>query len=273
MLHGRGELYFQTKEIVIDSTKEYGNQILGYHRRIVDHQLAGLRSMGCNIERNDSMVAVFHPSKRQPFYNRVIDVHMDELTLDGVIHELPCGTSIEVTPFSLPTNCESILDKNGFMHTLSTVVLAKELLHTPVLPDIPFDVVNINSLQLAVDGLSLFSTFFKKPDETDEHVAIRYKNNLGKGPHLVVFDKKKPIATIGAIIEGDTASVYNGIVLAEYRSSGLITQRLCLEMEKYLCEAGVGFYYYKTRNRAVATLAPRYLGLKSLYNERIYEKN
>jgi len=271
----KDRLYFKPEELVIDRSIADIQKRRIIHSRITRLQLEGLSDMGCQVSKKETCTEVTnHSSKNITFYNRLMEITATEKSFLELFQSCTPPVSFEITPFSLPENIETILNNLGAKHTLSTVILGKEILSAPIISDTEHTVrVLKESDDLFESAFSLFSSFFTKPGESPKEAKKRFKENIGKGPHLIAINQNRVIGSIGSILNNGLASVYHTIISPEYRLGIALGLRLGLEMEKSLFEQGVDCYYYKTRNRAVFRGAQTIMGLTNIYTERIYEKN
>ena len=119
-------------------------------------------------------------------------------------------------------------------------------------------------------GFDVFSRFFIKKGEETFEAERRFRHNIQNGPHKVAFDGDAPVAMIGAIVNGDTATVYSGFIDELYRYS-MLAEALRRDLQNTLIDRGILYIYMKTRSRAISLYAQRFLTFSNVYNERIYE--
>jgi len=212
------------------------------------------------------------------FYRRIMDLNFTPEELASFIRDRRSPqfrTSIVITPFTQPKNAEQILIGEGARHTLSSVVMGKELDPSSTLPSLSID--EGFTFEVVLPGsphekllMSIFFPFFAKSEETEEDVAKRLAHNVKNGPHILALDGQKPVGMAGAIVFGEVASIYAGIIDEDYRNTRIL-DRLALEMTNVLTEKGVNFVYIKSRNKGLLGYARRFFGFGHLYNERVYE--
>lgn len=266
------DLYYSYDSIKLESRDNLSVFASRWYPRIIDHEINGLKSMGCQVDFGDSWTIVRNVERPvDSYYNRVLDIKGDDREsfvhlLDSLKYE-----SVEITPFTSFRDIEDILQEKCFIHTFSSIVLGKELVRSTEVFKIPYKVKRIDNDSLEASALPIFRSFHKKAGESESTVAERFHNNLERGPHFVILDSDRCVGVGGAIVDGVVASVYAGAIKPSFRGGG-VGIRLASEIENELANNGVEFVYYKTRNRAVARGSRIYLGLRHLYNERVYGK-
>lgn len=250
-----------------------------WHRMITEHEVSGLKSLGCQVEICSNWIIVSQNPRSTSsiaYFNRIIDIKASEDELKNLIEtKRRCSpqTSFVINPFTLPRNAESILADYGASNVLSSMVIGKELIKVEPLPDTQFVVCPItpeSSLENKERLFDLFSNFFLKNGESENDARRRLTHNMRNGAHFLALNKGEPVAMAGAAIYGEVASGYTGIVKDEYRTTNIL-DRLGLELANSLIKGGVKFVYMKSRNRGLIGYARRYYGFKSLYGERVYE--
>lgn len=266
-------LYLNPKDLELESGNHHGRQL---YQRIIAHEISGLESMGCRVENQVGYIRVYSPESKQhlAFLNRIIAINTDTEHLRDVanliksLHDTP--VSFEISPYTKPSCTEEILKNEGFRHVLSSDVLGKELTSTEQLPGTPFEIKRITDSKSANDLYHVFSKFFLKDGETESEARERLRHNLAHGPHLIVYLDNRPVGMTGGIIFEDMASAYAGYIDPEFRRTNVVL-RLTKELCRELFKDGARYVYFKSRNRAVIYGGKIFLGLKHLYNERIYE--
>ncbi len=262
------ENYYDKAEIKLKEVVP-NEGILEWSQRITSHELSGLELMGCCVENKESgLISTYHDN-RIVFFNRTIGVSIDNVPLANVE---PLPREVIVSSFiKKPKKVELYLENTGWDHTLSSIILVTRLDSKLQAPDVSFRFEDVKSDTNFKEGFSVFSSFFMKPDEALSDTRSRFSHNVKHGPHKVAFRETEPIAMVGSIVIGDTATIYSGIVDNRYRNTKLLDAMLCC-LNGSLISEGVSYIYMKTRNRAVSLYAQRFYGVEHIYNERVYEK-
>lgn len=266
-------LYYDQNNIVVEGKSEASELAVKWYSKIISHELGGLASLGCTAERIRDWTVIHNAQQQEStFLNRVVDICCHDQHSVADMYASVGHSTFEINLFSSPDNLEEILVQNGAAHKLSSIVLGKELPDNHPLPKTPFKIVAVTDENLAILTFPIFSTFFLKEGETCDEARQRFLVNISRGPHFVAFDGDIPIGMIGSTIINDVAGMYTGIIDPQYRTGNGLPIRMTIELERTLHAQGVSFVYCKSRNRAVVLGSKMFLGLKHLYNERVYEK-
>lgn len=270
----RENLYYLPGEIQVRERDKHAFASQWYSK-VLTHELAGLRSLGCDVDISPEWTIVRKDEQRSSaFYNRVLDVHTSPENLVALLKSLKMPdvkTSIIVNPFTLPNNSESVLTQYGAKHVLSSVILGKDIKQHDSVNTCEVDIANLSPNQKGWgQAINLFAEFFAKTNETENEIEERLRHNISRGLHLFATLRGEPAGLIGVVVFGDTASIYAAAVPEHFRNTrtlSALSQRLSIA----LFEQGITSVYLKSRNRGAIGYAQRFQGLRYLYTERVYE--
>ena len=237
---------------------------------ITEHEIKGLELLGCTVTRLHETVYVEHAVFRYPFYNRILGRDV----LSALYGQYTNQVSVVLpSVFTASRFAEGIAQNLGWTHTMSSLVLVRELEESMRLPMIPlgYKVLQIESPISIEMGFEIFATFFLKPEESRENGFRRFTHNIEQGPHIIALYRGSPIAIAGSIAIGSTATFYSGLVVEQHRNTEIL-DRLMRGLSNILYTHGVRHIYMKTRNRAVELYSRRFYKVRHVYNERVYEK-
>jgi len=261
------ELYYDKTEIGLDKPSPV-EICQRWSDRILKHELAGLKLLGCDIHYDDNgLISTLH-SSQSFFLNRTLGVtkgNLDSLELKSLPRSV-------VVPSFTPdaTQIELSLIGREWQHSLSSIIMVSDIERKPY-PDTQYTIQDVDQNAHFEEAFAIFASFFIKADETTEQAQERFRHNTQHGPHKVIFDGNMPVAMVGSIVAGDIATLYSGIIEEKHRGSNILPL-ISAAMSEALLDQRVASIYMKTRNKAVALYGQRFHKFVHLYNERVYEK-
>lgn len=266
-------MYIRKEDISLDVVRDEAH-VQEWWERILYHEMFGLKSMGCNVERRLTHIEISNYKKGLPFYNRLLGLNGNLQSVRDILEGTQKPISLVLSSISRSEQeAERIAQTLGWTHELSSVVLAREFEKPLESISYEYDVklIRVDDRETLCKGFEIFSSFFLKPGESRESGFARFSHNVISGPHLLAQLAEKPIAIVGSVIMCETASVYAGMVDKEHRNTTLLDV-LVRELSGFLWGEGVKYIYMKTRNRAVVLYSQRMYKFEHIYNERVYEK-
>ena len=151
------EIYYDKSDITLEEHLA-SDDLFEWFKKISQHEIEGLNLLGAEIVRHPNGLVSTKHANNKFFFNRTIGVNCDNI-LDAVLEPLP--REIVVPSFIIGGKAiESRLLSDGWVHSLSSLVLVTELRKRLEAPETPFTVLAIDNGENFEDGFRIFSSFF-----------------------------------------------------------------------------------------------------------------